>query len=63
MADLAEVHKYNIPQLCSLCKTGSMKGKILKAIPLTIFLIHESQHIGHWLHNHSPLKFSKSFYY
>lgn len=38
MADLVEVHKYNIPQLCSLCKTESMQGKILKAIPLVVFV-------------------------
>lgn len=47
MADLVEVHKYNIPQLCSLCKTESMQGKILKAIPLVVFVIRESQHTGH----------------
>lgn len=47
MVDLVEVHSYNIPQVCLLCKTESMQGKILKAIPLAVFLIHESQHTGH----------------
>lgn len=60
MADLVEVHKYNIPQLCALCKTESMQGKMWKVIPLVVFLIHASQHIGHCLHNPGPFKFHGS---
>lgn len=58
-----EVHKYHLPQPCSFRNADSAHGKLVTAIPLTAFLIHESQCSGHWLHNPSPFQFSGSFYY
>jgi len=39
MVDLVQVHKYNIPQLCSFCKIENMQVKILKEIPLVVWAL------------------------